>query len=330
MFDSLHRLVFLAALFVFSAAFVHSQSSTSRITGTVTDINGSIIEGAKVTAINEATAASLTQITSSGGTYAFTSLPAGRYTIEVEQPGFKKTVRTGNILEVSTPLNVDIALEIGQVAEVVTVESDRVTVQTNTATLGNVVDQRTIETLPLNGRNPLTLVLQEPGIVQRSSGAAGSGVHINGSRDRAFNVTIDGIDANESSVPNPVSNLYRINPDNVQEFKVTTNNATAEEGRNSGASITLSTRSGGNGLHGTLFHFFRNDALNTKEFFANALNQNKRTVKMNQGGFELSGPVIKNKTFFFGSYQTNFVNFTQPIDQSFGTPIVYTATAKSG
>jgi hypothetical protein len=329
MLNSWHKFVCLIGV-LFLTVSIGAQSSTSRITGTVTDATGSFVEGAKVTLINEATGVSLTQISTSDGVYAFTSIPAGRYTISVEQTGFKKSVKTGNVVEVSTPSNVDLVMEIGQVAEVVTVEADQLTVQNNTAVIGNVVDQKTIENLPLNGRNPLTLVLQEPGIVQRSSGAAGSGVHINGSRDRSFNVTIDGIDSNESSVPNPVSNLYRINPDNVQEFKVTTNNATAEEGRNSGAAITLSTRSGGNSFHGTAFHFLRNDAFNSAEFYANALNQAKRTTKLNQFGFELSGPVIKNKTFFFGSYQANYVNFTQPIDQSFGVPIVYTASAKSG
>ncbi|HEV8160569.1 MAG TPA: carboxypeptidase regulatory-like domain-containing protein, partial [Pyrinomonadaceae bacterium] len=330
MLNSWHRVVYLIALLVFSATFIHAQSSTSRITGTVNDINGSAIEGATVTLTNEATGVTFTQVTTNDGVYAFTSLTAGRYTIAVEQSGFKKTVQTGNVLEVSTPLNVDLVLEIGGVNEVVTVVSDRETIQTNTATLGNVVDQKTIENLPLNGRNPLNLILQEPGIVQRSQGGAGSGVHINGSRDRAFNVTIDGIDANESSVPNPVSNLYRLNPDNVQEFKVTTNNATAEEGRNSGAAITLSTRTGGNGFHGTGFLFFRDDALNSTEFYANAQNLPKRETKLKQFGFELGGPVIKNKTFFFGSYQTNIIDFTQPIDQSFGVPIVYTAAARSG
>lgn len=315
---------------LFLTISVGAQSSTSRITGTITDSTGSAIEGANITLINEATGVPLTQMTTSGGVYAFTSLTAGTYTIEVEQQGFKKSIKTGNVLEVSTPLNIDLALETGGVAEVVTIESDTVTVQTNTAVIGNVVDQKTIEALPLNGRNPLTLVLQEPGIVQRSAGGAGSGVHINGSRDRAFNVTIDGIDANESSVPNPVSNVYRINPDNVQEFKVTTNNATAEEGRNSGAAITLTTRTGGNEFHGTGFFFLRDDALNSTEFYANAQNLPKRETKLKQFGFELGGPIIKKKTFFFGSYQTNYVDFTQPIDQSFGVPIVYTTTARSG
>lgn len=321
---------FYLFVFLFLTVSVNAQSSTSRITGTVNDVNGSAVEGATVTLTNEATGVAFTQVTTGDGVYAFTSLTAGKYIVSVERTGFKKSVQTNNVLEVGTPLNVDLVLEIGGVNEVVTVVSDRETVQTNTATLGNVVDQRTIENLPLNGRNPLNLILLEPGIVQRSAGGAGSGVHINGSRDRAFNVTIDGIDANESSVPNPVSNIYRINPDNVQEFKVTTNNATAEEGRNSGAAITLSTRSGGNGFHGTGFFFFRDDALNSTEFYANAQNLPKRQTKLKQLGFELGGPIIKNKTFFFGSYQTNIVDFTQPIDQSFGTPIVYTAAARSG
>src|SRR5262249_12568469 len=201
---------------------------------------------------------------------------------------------------------------------------------TANATIGNVVEQKAIETLPLNGRNPLTLLLLEPGVVQRSSGAAGSGVHVNGARDRAYNVTIDGIEANESSVPNPVSNLYRLNPDNVQEDKVTTNNATAEERRNSGVSISVATRSGTDEFHGTGFLFVRNEALNSNEFFANAQNTPKPLIRMFQPGFEIGGPIKKKKTFFFGSYQYNRIDFTQPIDQTFGIPTVYTASARSG
>ncbi len=325
----LRTFVLFSIVFVF-ANLAFAQGGTSRLSGVVSDANGATLGGAKVAATNEATGVSVTQITTSGGIFSFASIPPGRYTLTVEQSGFKKNIRTKNIVEVDTPSNVDLVMEIGNVSESVTVQADAITVQTNTATLGNVVDHRTLETLPLNGRNPLTLLLLEPGVVQRSSGAAGSGVHINGSRDRAFNVTIDGIDANESSVPNPVSNLYRLNPDNVQEFKTTTNNATAEEGRNSGASIGLSTRSGGNAIHGTGFVYNRNDKYNSKEFFANALGQPKRATKLFQFGAEAGGPIKKNKTFFYGSWQQNRVDFTQPIDQSFGVPSVYTASAKSG
>jgi hypothetical protein len=307
-----------------------AQTSTSRITGRVADSKQASIAGASVTITNEATGVSQTQTTTEAGVYAFEALPVGNYSVTVEQNGFKKFVKTGNHLEVNNPLTVDVVLEVGQLTEVVTVQGGPEQLQTANATLGNVVEQKAIETLPLNGRNPLTLLLLEPGVVQRSFGGAGSGVHVNGSRDRAYNVTIDGIEANESSVPNPVSNLYRINPDNVQEFKVTTNNATAEEGRNSGASISIATRSGTSDFHGTGFYFLRNEALNANEWYANAQNAPKPLIRLGQFGFEMGGPIKKDKTFFFGSYQYNRVDFTQPIDQTFGFPVVYTNEARNG
>src|SRR5205814_1902993 len=202
-------------LIVLGAAAAIAQTGSSNITGAVRGVNGVVVPGAAVTAKNEATGVSSTQTTTDSGLFAFSSLPVGKYTISVEKQGFKTLQKTGNVLEVGTPLAVDLALEIGQVSETVTVIGRQEQLQNSSATIGNVVEQKAIETLPLNGRNPLTLLLLEPGVTQRSSGATGSGVHVNGSRDRAFNVTIDGIEANESSVPNPVSNLYRLTPDNV-------------------------------------------------------------------------------------------------------------------
>ena len=328
----LTRLTLGLSIFVaLTASAVFAQTSTSRITGTVKDSTGALVANATVTAKNEATGATSTQQTSDAGFYAFTSLPVGTYTITVERTGFKTFQKVGNVLQVETPLNIDAVLEIGQVSEVVTVTGGAEQIQTNNAAIGNVVERKAIEALPLNGRNPLTLILLEPGVVQRSQGGAGSGIHVNGSRDRAFNVTIDGIDANESSVPNPVSNLYRLNPDNVQEYKVTTNNATAEEGRNSGASVSVATRSGTNSFHGTAFYFLRNEALNANEFFANAQGLPKPIIRLNQGGVEAGGPIKKNKTFFFGSLQLNNIFYTQAIDQAFGAvPTLYTPTAMSG
>jgi len=317
-------------LLILASSIAFSQTSTSRITGTVSDSSGAVVPGASVTAKNEATGATQTQATTDAGLFAFASLPIGTYTVTIERTGFRTTQKTGNVLEINTPLTVDVILETGEVSEVVTVQGGIEQIQTSNATIGNVVEQKAIEQLPLNGRNPLTLITLEPGVVQRSAGGVGSGIHVNGSRDRAFNVTIDGIEANESSVPNPVSNLYRLNPDNVQEYKVTTNNATAEEGRNSGASVSVGTRSGTNEFHGTLFYFHRNDALNSNDFFANAQNQAKPVIKLHQFGFESGGPIIKNKTFYFGSFQSNRVSFTQPIDQTFGVPVVYTPLARQG
>jgi hypothetical protein len=326
---SFKRFFLFFALLVLMSSVTLAQG-TSSIRGTVTDANGAVVAGATVKATNEATGVTYTQTTNDSGLYAFPLIPVGKYTVTVEQTNFKKSVKTGNALEVDTPLSVNVVLEAGAISETVTVTGGTEQLQTADATISNVVEQKAIEALPLNGRNPLTLITFEPGVTQRSSGAAGSGVHVNGSRDRAFNVTIDGIEANESSVPNPVSNLYRLTPDNVQEFKVTTNNATAEQGRNSGASISVATRSGSNQFHGTGFYFIRDDKLNSKTFYANAQNLPKNQIKLDQYGFELSGPIIKKKTFFFGSLQVNKIDFTQPIDQTFGIPILLSAQARQG
>ncbi|MDT7542983.1 MAG: hypothetical protein QOE33_2887 [Acidobacteriota bacterium] len=324
------RTLWLFAFAVLAVGTSFAQAGTSRLNGTVTDSTGAVVAGATVTAKNEATGASQTQTTTDAGLYAFPSLPLGVYTITVERSGFKTVQRTKNELQINTPLAIDVVLEAGQVSEVVTVQGGAEQLQTENATIGNVVEHKAIEQLPLNGRNPLNLIAYEPGVTLRSQGGAGSGVSVNGSRDRAFNVTIDGIDANESSAPNPTSNIYRLTPDNVQEYKVTTNNATAEEGRNSGASISVATRSGGNEFHGTAFYFLRNDKLNANDFFSNAQGTPRHKVKLDQPGFDLSGPIRKNKTFFYGSFQHTKVNFTTPIAETFGIPTIYTPTALNG
>ena len=308
-----------------------AQTSTSTISGTVLDSTGGVVPNAQVTAANEATGITYRQQTTDAGIYSFPSLPVGAYSVSVEQAGFKLAKRTGITLTVGTPVTIDISLEVGQTSETVSVASTYEQLQTSSAALGNVVERKVIVELPLNGRNPLNLLVLEPGVIQRTQGGAGTGIHINGSRDFATNTTIDGIEANESSVPNPTNNIYKLSPDNVQEYKVTTSNATPEEGRNSGASVSIATRSGTNELHGTVFHFFRNTVLNSNDFFSSANGTPKPDIKMNQYGFELGGPIRKNKTFFFGSYQGAKINFAQPIDQVFGgPPILYTPEALGG
>jgi hypothetical protein len=289
-----------------------------------------VVPGVQVTATNEETGVVYRQQTTAAGLYAFPALPVGRYTVAADLKGFKTSRSTGNVLQIDTPLSVDVTLQVGETSEVVNVESSAEKLQTNNSTIGNVVSEKAVQELPLNGRNPLTLLVLEPGVVQRSAGAAGSGVHVNGSRDRAFNVTIDGIEANESTVPNPVANLYRLTPDNISEYKVTTSNPTPEEGRNSGANISIATRQGTNQFHGTLFEFLRNTNLNSNEFYANAQGTAKPDIKLNQFGAELSGPIQRNKTFFFFSWADQKVNTKQPIDQTFGLPGVYTSSALSG
>ena len=335
--------ILLSLLCLFSVVGM-AQTGTSRITGTVTDQNGAVLSGAKVTAKNEATGITFTGVTNASGSFSFESVTIGNYEVKVEAAGFRTFSSTANVLTVGAPLVVDIPMQIGAATEVISVQGSYEKLTTTNAALGDVVERKTITELPLNGRNPLSLITLQPGLVQRTGGGAGSGTHVNGSRDRAFNVTIDGIDANEPSVPNPQSNVYRLNPDNVQEYRVTTHNATAESGRNSGANVAIATRGGTNEIHGTVFHFFRNSILNANEFFNNAQKYqalaqgntaiaerfNRPDLKLNQFGAEVGGPIIKNKTFFFGSWQDQRIKVTQPINRSFGTPTLYTPEARAG
>ncbi len=314
------------AIFLLSSFALLSQTSTTQLGGTVTDSSGAIVPGATVVATNESTGLRYTQETTAAGLYAFPSIPVGSYTLNVESKGFKKFNLTKIVLQINTPATVNATLEVGSAAESVNVEANAETIQTNNAVIGNVVERKAIEALPLNGRNPLNLLIYEPGVLQRSGGT----ISVNGSRTGAVNVTIDGIEANESTNPNPVNNIFRLNPDNVQEFKVTTSNPSAEEGRNSGANVSVATRSGTNQFHGTMFEFFRNTALNSNEFFAKAQGQEKPIIKLNQYGFELGGPIRKNKTFFFGSWQGQKVNFADPVDKSFGTVTLYSPQALAG
>jgi len=323
---------FLLLLLALSQVLVYSQTGSSNITGTVSDPSAAVVPGAAVTAVNDATGITYKQQTTEAGVYAFNSIPVGTYTITVEAQGFKTVRLPGRVLQVGSPITVNVTIEIGQATETVSVSESYDQLQTTDASLGNVVEQKAIVELPLNGRNPLNLLVLEPGVVQRSQGAAGTGIHVNGSRDGASNTTIDGIEANESSVPNPVNNVFRLNPDNVQEYKVTTSNATPEEGRNSGASVRVATRSGTNKFHGSAFEFLRNTALNANAWFSNALGAPKPDIKLNQYGVELGGPIRKNKTFFFGSWQSQKLNTAQPISQvlSGGAPALYTPEALSG
>jgi hypothetical protein len=303
-----------------------AQTSSSQISGTVRDTSSSAVPHASVVLTNEATGVVQKQETTDAGVFAFPSIPVGLYRVRVEAPGFKVAVRSGNTVLVNTPLTVDITLEIGAVSDSIEVSAAAETLQTSNATLGNVIEQKAIVSLPLNGRNPLNLLMYEPGVVQRS----GNTVNVNGARSTAANVTIDGIEANESTNPNPTSNIFRLNPDNVQEFKVTTSNPTAEEGRNSGANVSIATRSGTNTVHGSVFEFFRNTDLNAQEFYANAQGGTKPLIQLNQYGFEVGGPIRKNKTFFFGSWQGQQVNFADPVDKVYGPVNLYTTTALSG
>ena len=321
------RSLTIGAGILLAAASSFAQISTTAFSGTVYDSTGAVVVGAKVTAVNDATGVPLTQLTNNAGLYSFPSVNVGTYTVTVEMTGFKTVRRTGIVLQVGTPVIEDVTLELGDTREVVRVEATAAPVNTATATLGNVVEHQAVASLPLNGRNPLNLIVLEPGVTQRQ----GTTLTVNGTRSMAGNVTIDGIEANEASNPVPANNVYRINPDNVEEFKVTTSNPTPEEGKNSGLNVSIATRSGTNQYHGSAIEYFRNRVLNSNEFYANAQGQPRATINSNQYGFDVGGPIRKNKTFVYGAWQGQKVNLALAIDKAFGSiPAVYTPQAMSG
>jgi hypothetical protein len=322
-------------------AIANGQGTASRVTGTVVDEKGSVVPGALVTLTNEATQVALTTSTGTGGTYVFDSIQAGKYTVSVEKQGFKKAVSAGNTANVNQPATVDFTLEVGGLAETVQILSSAEAVQTSSSgNFGNTVETRTLLTLPIvgnRGRNPLEFINFQPGVVTGSN--TGGGIHVHGSRDRAFNFTLDGIDINETSAGGSNFTPIRTNPDSLNEFQVVTGNFTADLGRSSGAQVTLVTKSGTNDFHGSLFEFYQTPRFHANEY-NNLINRAARPqfVQHIFGG-SLGGPVYlpafgeggpthyngKNKTFFFTNLQllrtkqSFFVNRT-----------VYTQQARNG
>jgi hypothetical protein len=322
-------------------AIANAQGTASRVTGTVVDEKGSVVPGAVVTLTNEATQISLTTNTGSGGTYVFDSVQAGKYTVSVEKQGFKKSVSAGNTANINQPVTVDFTLEVGGLSETVQILSSAEAVQTSSSgNFGNTVETRTLLTLPIvgnRGRNPLEFINFQPGVVTGAN--TGGGIHVHGSRDRAFNFTLDGIDINETSAGGSNFTPIRTNPDSLNEFQVVTGNFTADLGRSSGAQVTLVTKSGTNDFHGSLFEFYQTPRFHANEY-NNLINRAARPqfVQHIFGG-SIGGPVYlpmfgeggpthyngKNKTFFFANLQllrtkqSFFVNRT-----------VYTQQARNG
>lgn len=328
----------LLTALLFGSAF--GQGTTSRITGTVTDNNGAIVPGATVTLINPGTNSTLIATTSDNGVYAFDLIPPGTYTITVEKQGFKKIVSTNNVALINQPSTVNLALEVGDVSAVVNVESAAEAVQTSTSgNVGSTIEQQTLQSLPivgLRGRNPLDLLNYQSGVVVGSN--TGGGIHVNGSRDRAFNFTLDGIDINDTTAGGSNFTPLRPNPDSIQEFQIVTSNATAELGRNSGAQVTLVTKSGTNRYSGNIFEYYQTPRFNANQFESNLLGVRRPQFVQHIYGFSAGGPIptfgfgdggkfrpLKDKAFFFINYQRLFATETR-----LTTRTVYTQSARSG
>ncbi|MBC7933062.1 MAG: carboxypeptidase regulatory-like domain-containing protein, partial [Rubrivivax sp.] len=223
---SLSASILCAFLILTFAAGAIAQGTASRVTGVVLDQNSAVVAGATVTLTNEATNVAFTTETSSSGSYTFESVQVGIYSVAVEKAGFKKFVSTANTVNVNQPATVDVALEVGAVADVVTVQSSAELVQTSSSgNFGNTVEEQPLEALPIvgnRGRNPLSFILFQPGVVPDAN--TGGGIHVHGARDRAFNFTLDGIDINDGSAGGSNFTPLRPNPDSITQFQVVTGN----------------------------------------------------------------------------------------------------------
>ena len=316
----MRHMTFVALALLLLAALCHAQNVTGTISGIVHDPSGAVVPGVKLTATNAGTSAKFQSTSDATGTYTIRTLPVGVYDLTAEQNGFKKYETKGIRLQVNEVARMDVTLAVGSVGETVTVSGQAVTVDTATATLKAVVDQRRIESLPLNGRNPTQLMQLVVGVVRDTRTDVTSGttypgtlpVSVNGNRANSTNYVLDGAQNNDhySNAPNPMPN-----PDALQEFSVQTNNFSAEFGRQSGGLVNAVTKSGTNGPHGSAFEFVRNKALNAANFFNPPVSPGSNVrrddgLKRNQFGATFGGPVVipklyngRDKSFFFVSYQ---------------------------
>ena len=322
------RILSLSLMLLVSVAGL-AQGTTSRIAGVVTDSSGALVPGADVTAIQEGTHATYTMKSGSKGDYGFDSLQIGKYTIRVTAPSFKTFVSTGNVLSIGLPTTVNAVLGAGSADQTVEVQGGYNLVQTESSgNFGGIIDNVTLTQLPIvgtRGRNPLGLVLLIPGVVANGGNAAGGGVSVNGSRDRAWNYMLDGVDINESSSGGSNSSPVHLNPDMLSEFRVITSNFTPEYGRDSGGQVVMVTRSGSNSFHGNLFEFYQSPFLRANTASAKAAGLPRGQYVQNIYGGSLGGPVIKDRLFFFAN-----VELLHALQTSVVTRSVYTASARQG
>ncbi len=300
-------LVLSGFLLVRSVAF--AQVDTGTILGTVRDSSGAVVSGATVTVRNEGTSFTQSTKTSSAGEYVFTPLKIGKYTVEVEDQGFKKQRRTGIVLDIQQQAVSDFTLTVGDVSTEVEVTAAVPILQTENGSVGQVINGQEVNDLPLNGRNYTFLARLVPGATvgqQEGRGLNANGwFTANGTRPAQNNFMLDGIDNNTNDVDFLSGAAYVLKPpiDAIGEFKLQTNNFSAEFGRAGGAVLNATIKSGTNQFHGSLWEFIRNDKLDATDFFINQSGQPKGAFKQNQFGFTAGGPVRRNKTFFFGDYE---------------------------
>ena len=305
------------------ASLLHAQVDTGSISGTVSDASGAVLKGANVTLINEGTSAELSTTTGDSGTYTFSPVRIGNYTVSANAQGFQTTTQKHITVNVGAALLANFTLKPGAVSETVEVTSTTPQLQTQDASVGQVVDARNVNNLPLNGRNFTFLAQTVAGVntpqADTRGNAASGAFAANGNRPAQNNYMLDGIDNNSDTVDFLNGTNFVVLPpvDAIQEFKVQTTDFSAEYGRSGAAVLNATIKSGTNAFHGTVWEFFRNDKLDAADFFERAQNPTtgltqtqKGELRQNQYGFSIGGPVIiphlldgRNKLFFFGDYE---------------------------
>jgi hypothetical protein len=285
-----------------SSRLTLAQSTGGRILGRVADPSGAVLAGVKVTLTNEATGVSSETVTSGGGEYGFPQVSVGLYRMEFDLAGFKKNIQRGVNVDLNQVVTINSLLQIGQSKETVEVTSEAPLVDTTSTQLGSIMDAHQVSNLPLNSRDTYQLLQLQPGVqgvggsdLFYGSNTAGA-VSVNGGRGRSNNFNVNGGDGNDLFVNSPA---IQPTPDSIAEFRVLSNTFDAEYGRNSGAVINVVTKSGTNGLHGSVYEFLRNQMFNSKGY----LDLRRPDDKQNQFGGTFGGPIVKDRTFFFTSYE---------------------------
>ncbi len=288
-----------------------AQKDTGAIVGTVKDSSGSVLPGAKITVTEVDKGTSFVTSTNSLGDYVASPLAIGRYRVSVELQGFMTTVAGPIELQVQQKAVVNLSMKVGEISQSIEVTGAAPLLETATSDLGQVVNNRQVVNLPLNGRNFAQLALLAAGTTNSEPGArdeTGYGFSANGGRSLQNNFLLDGVDNNSNLTDLLNETNYVIQPsvDAIQEFKVQTNSYSAEFGRGNGAVVNVTIKSGGNSLHGNAYEFLRNDVLDSRNFF----DQSRPPYRQNQFGFTLGGPIViphvydgHNRTFFFGDFE---------------------------
>ena len=286
------------------ATMLLAQGTGGRILGRISDASGAVLSGVKVTATNDATGVAQDAVSNESGDYVFPNLAVGTYSLGFDLKGFKNIVRRSITLDVNQVVTLNITMPVGQAQEVVDVTSEAPLVDTTSTQLGSVVNNRSVNELPLNARDTYQFLQLQPGVQSQLGSSGGTfygssdagAVSVNGGRGRANNFSVNGGDANDQFVNLPT---IQPTPDAIDEFRVISNTFDAEYGRNSGAVVNVVTKSGTNKFHGDIYEYFRNTVLNGQGYF----NTIKPQENQNQFGGTFGGPILKDRTFFFVSYE---------------------------